>query len=701
MGVGSSAAVAFEGMPEPEAVCLWRRDGEVLIGCGHRLLHRFDDDDIGMRNLALVSLTSSGLVSNLQAGVLFGLNADYIAKLRTRARRRGSWGLVPPLGRPSKLDARDRAKVLRLAAAGVTGQDIARRFGVSGATISRIVAGASTPLALPVEPDGDSAPGADSDVAGTGEEPAPGSTLSPVALVPVAVGGPARRCRYAGAMLLWPFLGVVGFEDVFAGVVGGPARRFDDLSVLAATVFGFALGASSLEGIKHLGRADLGGLVAREHAPELRTLRPRLGAIADACDPVEIQTALSRGLRASDEAPAQVFFVDDHFVPYSGAAPLAKGWDAKRRHATKGRTDTYIVDLDRRALCFSSTEPTGLSRTIGGAVAQLRAICGPGTAITLGFDRGGSYPAVFSALRDEGVTWITWRRGDITAPAVKARWSWFALDGARHTYLLADETVDLAGYGPARQISIFENGEVVAQVLTCDTTATAARMVHLLRCRWRIENAFKYLGDHHGIGWLCEYRMDLIANNHEIANPARTTARAQLRTAQGALVTAQAALGRALTEPGPVATFKARINALRNDTVIAADNIIEAKAALKPIPAKIAATDLNPNATRAVPRLQRRSLQMVLRLLAYNAELWLSDRLDAYLGDPDEIRAITRHLLHQPGTITHNATTINVTITRPDQPRIARALTHLIDELNATPPHLPGDNRPTTYTISP
>ena len=51
----------------------------------------------------------SVLVSNLRAGVLFGLNADYIAKLRTRARRQGSCGLVPPLGRPCKLDAKDRA----------------------------------------------------------------------------------------------------------------------------------------------------------------------------------------------------------------------------------------------------------------------------------------------------------------------------------------------------------------------------------------------------------------------------------------------------------------------------------------------------------------------------------------------------------------------------------------------------------------
>jgi len=511
-------------MPQREVVCLSRRDGEVVIGLGRRLLHRFDEGDIGMRNMALVSLTSSGVVSNLEAAVLFGLNADYIAKLRTRARRGGSLGLLPPLGRPPRLDAKDRAKVLRLAAAGESGQDIAKRFGVSGATISRLLAGAPTPLALAVEAAADTAP--DAEVAGTDEEST--DPTPPTALVAIPVGGPVRPSRYAGAMLLWPFLTAVGFEEVFAGVAGGPARRFDDLCVLGTGVFGFALGASSLEGIKHLGRADLGTLVGREQAPELRTLRPRLGAIADACDPAGIQTALARGLRASDEAPSQVFFVDDHFVAYSGAQPLAKGWDAKRRHATKGRTDTYVVHLDRRALCFSSTEPTGLSRTIGSALDQLREICGEGAAITLGFDRGGSYPGVFSCLRDEGVTWITWRRGDMAAPAVAPRWSWFALDGTRHRYLLADESVDLPGYGPARQISILDAGEVVAQVLTSDTAATAARMVHLLRWRWRIENAFKYLGDHHGIGWLCEYRMDLVRDDSEVHNPARKHALTQL-----------------------------------------------------------------------------------------------------------------------------------------------------------------------------
>jgi hypothetical protein len=112
------------------------------------------------------------------------------------------------------------------------------------------------------------------------------------------------------------------------------------------------------------------------------------------------------------------------------------------------------------------------------------------------------------------------------------------------------------------------------------------------------------------------------------------------------------------------------------------------------------ATDLDPTAVRAIPRLRRRSLQMVLRLLAYNGELWLSDRLNVYLGDPDEVRALTRHLLHQPGTVTFGPEAVSVVISRPDQARVARALALLVEELNVIPTHLPGEPRPVTYGVS-
>ena len=112
-------------------------------------------------------------------------------------------------------------------------------------------------------------------------------------------------------------------------------------------------------------------------------------------------------------------------------------------------------------------------------------------------------------------------------------------------------------------------------------------------------------------------------------------------------------------------------------------------------------TELDPDAKRARPRLARRGLQMVLRLLAFNAEAWLAEHFNAYLADNDEYRAITRHLLHLGGQVEYSTTGITITLDRPDTPRIARALTLLTDELNNTPAHLPGDRRPLTYQVKP
>jgi hypothetical protein len=132
----------------------------------------------------------------------------------------------------------------------------------------------------------------------------------------------------------------------------------------------------------------------------------------------------------------------------------------------------------------------------------------------------------------------------------------------------------------------------------------------------------------------------------------------------------------------------------------AAAALADAKTTLRAVPAKIPATDLDPNAKRARPRLERRGLQMVLRLLAFNAEAWLAEHLNASLADPDEYRAITRNLLHQGGHIDYTSKQITVTLDRPDSPRLARALDLLTQELNATPARLPGDRRLLTYQIA-
>jgi hypothetical protein len=77
---------------------------------------------------------------------------------------------------------------------------------------------------------------------------------------------------------------------------------------------------------------------------------------------------------------------------------------------------------------------------------------------------------------------------------------------------------------------------------------------------------------------------------------------------------------------------------------------------------------------------------MVCRLLAYNAELDLARKLNAYLGDDDEYRAITANLLPLGGVVDSRPHAITVHLDRPDPPRLARALDFLRDQPQITSP---------------
>ena len=267
---------------------------------------------------------------------------------------------------------------------------------------------------------------------------------------------------------------------------------------------------------------------------------------------------------------------------------------------------------------------------------------------------------------------------------------------------VASETVYLNDVGAVRQISIYEDGKVALQILTSEVASPAARLAHTLRARWRIENSFKYLEEHHGIHWLYDYRMERRPNLVKVTNPERTAGRNALKTTELAVADLERRIGRNATTPATdIDEENHALAGLTRQLEVARANSDTARVAPKAIPAKIRATDIDPNATQAWSATNRRAMQMVCRLLEYNAELELARALNNYLADPNEYRGITRNLLQQPGEIHYNPRAITVTIRQPDAPRIKRALGLLIDQLNVNPPRLTGDNRPITYQIGP
>ncbi len=147
-------------------------------------------------------------------------------------------------------------------------------------------------------------------------------------------------------MLLHAFFARAGADSALPA---SGDRRPADLALLTAVSMCFALGADTVEQFKHLAAADAGPLAGLGVLPGLRTMRTHLARIADAANPVAVQAMFASAMLAADPVTSGVYYVDDHFIPYTGAKPVAKGWNNKRGRAERGRADTHVTAHDGRA----------------------------------------------------------------------------------------------------------------------------------------------------------------------------------------------------------------------------------------------------------------------------------------------------------------------------------------------------------------
>src|SRR6266849_1220276 len=665
-----------------------------------------------MRNLAISALRWLGFTGRRVAAVM-GLTENYVATLHAGAVRDGSAALVrrPAPGRPGKLADQDWADAAAWRAQGLTDTEIGQRLGVAHTTVARRLgsrrkAEAERPgqaaqaaqvqdvLAVPV---GDVLPVPVGDVL-----PVPvGDVPGPV------IGTGSFASRYAGAMLLHAFGGQAGAGQVLAaaGLAAGTGPRPPaDVALLSAASACFGLGAATIEQFKHLTAGEAGPLVGLVSLPGQRAIRPRLAAMAEAAEPAGLQAAFAAAMLAASPPLSGVYYVDDHFVPYTGAKPVGKGWNNKRGRAEKGRADTHVTAHDGRAVCFVTGEPSGLAGTLPLALAELKKAAGPGARIMLGFDRGGAYPQVFRHCREQDVRWVTYRRAPLAVPARLPVLTTITTGGRTREVAWAEETVQLKDYGEARQITLFERGQVLLQILTSDSGACPAAILSWLKSRWREENFLTYASANYGTGKICDYAATIGTNSKVIDNPARKTARDAARAAQAALDRARADLAAMLRDPAiPAPDKNTRLIPAAQQKITAAERqLTRAKTALDKTPARLPANEIDPDAQRAVLRASHRTLQMILRLLAHNAEHWLANPLNAYLRDDDEYRAITRQTIIRglAGTITYTAAAITVTLDQPPARAVTRALRLLLDEIKQNPPAMPADARPITYQIA-
>lgn len=657
--------------------------------------------DRAARRLAAVQLVNSKAARQRQVAAAFGVVEDSLVRWRSSYAVGGVEALVvrrPGPKGPSKLTDAEREEIRALRAEGLTLLDVAARAGVSTDTVRRALV--ASRASVPVEPAGEA-----------GLEPlalpADRSAERQAARAGAITEAPPVICEgaslpLAGALLILPALAATGLVDAAASLyTTGRAAFYGLRSLVLSVVFACLVGEPRAEGLTRIDPTDAGRLLGLDRAPEVKTMRRRMEALAALGRADRLIDALARRHLDTHASAAGIFYVDGHVRAYHGGAEVPKAHVARIRLAMRAEVDTWVCDRNGDGLLVWSAPPgaslVGELRTV---VAKVRDLVGPTARPTICFDRGGWSPKLFAELALAGFDILTYRKGPARSePRTAFVARTFTDDtGRTHDYLLADRNVRIP-YDSARrrfacrQITRLDEATGhQTQILTTRDDPDPAPVAHAMFNRWSQENFFRYLRAHYGLDALDSYATVDDDPARMAPNPARRHADRELRDARRRLGECEAAEGKAaIGGRRPTAELLDAFAAARTEV----DGLA---AAAKAIPAKAPLGEVRPDAVRLAP--ERKRIHDAIRMATYNAESALARLLAPhYARADDEARSLLREAFRTPADLEVIGDDLHVRLCPLSAPRRARAIAGLCDELTATKTIYPGTTLTLVYSV--
>jgi len=714
-------------------------DGGGLVSVHGLATFAWDGGDEAGRRLAAVQLVRLRAVSQARAAAAFGVDPVTVWRWDQALAAGGVAGLVPARRGPkraSKLTPELAARIRELDAAGATLAEIAAATGVSTFSV-RNALGRVAARGLPA------AAGAAEDSAGLdagGGEEGPGAAVpvlpDPVprdderalarwgllgeGAVPVFTAG--ARYPLAGLLLALPALEDTGLLDAAKEVYGQLRDGFYGLTATLLTLVFLALaGEPRAEGATRVPPAALGRVLGLDRAPEVKTIRRKLGELASAGKAADLIMALARRHAAARPDTLGFLYVDGHARVYYGTRNVQKTHVARLKFPAPATMETWVTGQDGDPVFMVTAEPSdSLAGELRRLLPDLRAIAGQGRRVTVCFDRGGWSPALFADITAAGFDLLTWRKGPAPElPADTFTTITCADDrGRQHQYDLADTAVTLTIHdGPrkgqtvslrqvSRRVPARGGGTRQIHALTSRTDLPAGEVCWRLTSRWREENYFRYARTHFALDALDSHTATPDDPDRKVPNPAKKTAAAQVRRTEILAAAAQAqreASLAALRNPAPgqpVTITNQMINALDAPVQAAYRELEEADKAAAATPARIPLGALAPDMMRLEAEVKQ--ITHAIRMAAFNAQTALARALDGrYARAGDEACALIREALTASGDIRPGPGQLLIQLDPLTAPRRTQALAALCDQLNQAQACYPGTDLVLRYEVKP
>ena len=363
---------------------------------------------------------------------------------------------------------------------------------------------------------------------------------------PVFTG--CARAPLAGLLLALPALAASGLLETAHEVYGALPNGFYSLdTMLCEGVFRALLGETRAEAAARIDPVALGRVLGLDRAPEVKTIRRKIGLLADAGKAGDWIAAMARRRVQARPEQAAVLYVDGHVRAYQGTRRIAKTHVPRLKFPAPATVETWVSDAAGDPLLVVMAEPAAsLAAELRRLIPELRATVGDDRRVLVGFDRGGWSPTLFADLDAAGFDTLTWRKG-ATADIDEHQFTEHSHTdehGRTHTWALADTeiTLDIAD-GPRqgevfamRQISLFNTAATrQMHILTTRRDLPAAEIRYRMGSRWRQENHYRYARIHFDLDSHDTYRAADDDPTRMVPNPAKKPAYRDVEKARRAL----------------------------------------------------------------------------------------------------------------------------------------------------------------------
>ncbi len=709
--------------------------GEVIFAWG--------PGDEACQRLAAVQLVELEIAATRPVAAAFGVSDQTIWRWRTAYAGHGVGSLVGEKKGPkraSKLTQDVVADIIAGKAAGGSNRAVAAAVGVSEGSVRTVMTGHH------LAQDSDEVDGSPREQVETvghvepepARDPQEQQGVLPVLADPVprwgeralaraglldhaaAVFTPAARVPLAGLLLALPGLERTGLLDCAKRVYGALPSGFYGLdTVLTEAVFRTLTGQPRAEGAARIDPAALGRVLGMDRAPEVKTIRRKLGQLAAADKAGDLIAGMAaHHLDHVNNQDGLVLYVDGHVRAYQGTKKISKTHLSRLRFPAPATVETWVCDAAGDPVLVVMAQPgASLAMELRALLPQLRQAVGDGRRVLVGFDRGGWSPALFAHMYANGFDVLTWRKHPAPDLPDAAFTDVVFTDshGLEHHWTLADTPVELPVTGGAgatvgmRQVTRRDarTGKQ-AHVLTTRTDLTSGEVMYRMGSRWRQENYFRYGRLHLDLDSHDTYTATSDDPARSVPNPAKRRAHQDVQAARARMERERAKTDAGLLAArtpqagtGTVLLTNTRHDEITADLATAQDDLAAAKAHHGDTPTRVPLGQLFPD--QQVLNVETKLLTHAINMAAFNTITTLARDIRLHTGYAragQEAHTLARQVLTHTGDIDPRTDGVLIIALDPmPTTRETKAVAQLCEHLNATNTTYPGTDRVLRYQI--